>query len=106
MEKTMTPEVKVAQNIIDELTHVVATGTAILKTERGSLFTSVDVPAACIRLNTPIEEHLAFLSTLPTNGATYKIIPMNGEAFDIAIIGRVELKDGATLVDGAEMVLL
>ncbi len=71
-----------------------------LITSRGALFISKNVPAACISLGIPRKEYLRFVLDLPGFKHAYKVIPVDGEPFDIVVLGTVEVDGPAITIDG------
>ncbi len=71
-----------------------------LKTPRGSLFISRNVPASCISLSVPRNEYLQFVMDLPGFKHAYKVIPVDGEPFDIVVLGTVAVESATITIDG------
>lgn len=71
-----------------------------LTTSRGSLFISKSVPAACISLRVSREEYLRFVMDLPGFKQTFKVIPVDGQPFDIVILGSVVVDGTSITIDG------
>jgi hypothetical protein len=100
-----TPTIKLARNIVDELNRSTA-GEPVMETRYGSLFVSKTLPVACIKLNVPREEYFAFLQESKNTAGTHRIFPVDGQSFDIAINGRVQVADGGLTINGVAATIL
>ena len=81
-------------------------GKPDLGTERGDLFISTQLPAACIRLKIPLTDFLRHVLDLPEFTQTFKVLPVKGRSFDIVILGGVTIADGLMAIDGKRADLL
>ena len=96
---------QVSENVLKELDALV-NGAPDFKGPRGSLFISKSVPAACIKLSVPKDEFLQSVMALPRFSQTHSVVPAEGHAFDIAVIGEVALRDGVLTINGEDANIL
>jgi hypothetical protein len=98
----MDMQIRIARNVLGELSRVVSEGGPALSTERGDLFPSDTVPVAAVRLKIPMSDYLAYLSSLPTEErpSLAKIVPVEDLPFQIVINGFVSIEGSRTAVNG------
>ncbi len=104
----MNPSVRIAGNVIAELSHLVQTATPALSTQRGDLFPSAALPFAAIRLTIPRADYFAYLKSLPPNEqpSPARIVPVEDLPFDIVVNGFVTVEAGRTAINGRPATLL
>jgi hypothetical protein len=90
--------VKLAENVLRSLDECVQSGQPALSTERGGLYLSNEVPAACIVLAIPLEAYRDFLIGLPESVRPYghDVVVTAGRRFQIALfsMGGVSIENG------------
>ena len=103
----MVPEIKLSRSVDAQLEKLTA-GQSALESSYGRLFVSAEVPVACIRLKVPREDYLTFLENLPKSdrAPSFKVVPVEGSVYDIAIIGTVVVEDGVVKIDGEKVIIL
>lgn len=89
---------KLAENVLQSLDQCVQRGHPVLSTERGSLYLSNDVPAACIVLKIPIRAYVEFLIGLPDSVRPYgyEVVVIADRPFQIALfsLGGLSMENG------------
>jgi hypothetical protein len=79
---------KLAENVLRSLDECVERDHPTLSTERGSLYVSCEVPAACIVLTIPVKAYMEFLIGLPDFARPHGhevIVVAAGRRFQIAL---------------------
>jgi hypothetical protein len=102
-----THSVKIAKNLLKELA-VCTRNPAALETERGELFIGNGIPASCIRLKTTLKQYLEYLRQLPATERPdlVSVVPVEGQPYDLVVIGNLEMHEKATYFNGREVALL
>lgn len=93
---------RISQNVLAELSCIVAEGRPSLSTERGDLFASDTVPLAVVRLEISAVHYLAYLTSLPLEErpSFAKIVPADDLPFYMVINGFVSAENGQTTIKG------
>lgn len=94
-----------AENILQELDTLVDRKPDLVG-ERGSLFISTVLPAACIRLTVSRDVFFRHVMNLPNFSHYSKIIPVSGRRFDVAVLSKVTLTDNKVVLGGMTLDLL
>jgi hypothetical protein len=104
----MNGHIKISQNVLAELSHLVVEHRPVLSTERGDLFPSGAVPLAAVRLRVPTADYLAYLTSLPAGErpSLAKIVPVDNLPFHIVINGFVSVEAGRTAINGKPATIL
>lgn len=78
---------KLAENVLRTLDECVERDHPTLSTERGSLYVSCEVPAACIVLTIPVKAYMEFLIALPDSARPHghEVIVAAGRRFQIVL---------------------
>ncbi len=99
--------VKISKNVLRDLAACTERPPAFA-TERGELFIGKGIPAACIRLKMTFAEFVEYLGQVPEaeRPDLLSIIPVEGQAFDLVVIGSVEIDGKFTRVNGRQVSLL
>jgi len=102
------PRVIISQNVLAELSRIVAEGSPSLSTELGDLFPSDTVPVAAVRLKISTADYIFYLSSLPSEKrpSLAKIVPIDNLPFHIVINGFVSVENGQTAINGKFATLL
>ena len=98
----MNPHVRIARNVLAELSRIVSEGSPALSTGRGDLFPSDNLPVAAVRLKIPVADYLTFLAYLSKDERprASKIVPVDDLPFHIVINGFVGVENGQTAING------
>ena len=98
----MNPHVRIARNVLAELSRIVSEGSPALSTDRGDLFPSDNLPVAALRLKTPVSDYLAYLASLSEDErpSAPKIVLVDDLPFHIVINGFVSVENGLTAING------
>lgn len=104
----MTPHIRIAGNVLAELSGIVAEQSPALSTERGELFPSDALPFAAIRLKIPFADYFAYLMSLPgeERPSAARIVPVDDAPFHVVINGFVTVENGRTTVNGKPTTIL
>jgi hypothetical protein len=90
---------KLAENVLRNLDDCVQRGHPTLSTERGSLYLSNEVPAACIVLTISVEAYMDFLIRLPGSARPYghEVVVTGCRSFQIALfsLGGLSIENGS-----------
>ena len=103
-------QVRIANNILEELTALVTKGQPAFSTSRGQLFIGENLPMAAIRLNVSVDDYIGFLASLPVAerpNIAKVVIGIDGkDAVQVVINGRVTVTGGRIAIDGTPATVL